>query len=43
MVKNTVVTGGFGLSAQTYNSLANVQKLITLRPFMVLVHVNNRR
>jgi hypothetical protein len=41
VVKNTVFPGGSSLSAQTYNSLADVQKFITLRPFIVLGHVNN--
>jgi hypothetical protein len=42
VVKNTVFPGGSSLSAQTYNSLADVQKFITLRPFIVLGHVNNQ-
>jgi hypothetical protein len=42
VVKNAVVLGGSSLSAQTYNSLADVQKLIILRPFIVSVRVNNR-
>jgi hypothetical protein len=42
VVKNAVVPGGSSLSAQSYSSLADVQKLITLRPFMVSVLVNNR-
>jgi hypothetical protein len=41
MVKNAVVPGGSSLSAQTYSSLADVQELITLRPFIVSVRVNN--
>jgi hypothetical protein len=43
VVKNAVVPGGSSLSAQTYSSLADVQKLITLRLFMVSVRVNNSR
>jgi hypothetical protein len=42
IVKDAVILGGSGLLAQTYNSLADVQKLITLRLFVVSVHVNNR-
>jgi hypothetical protein len=41
MVKNAVVPGGSSLSVQTYSSLADVQELITLRPFIVSVRVNN--
>jgi hypothetical protein len=40
MVKNAVFPGGSSLSAQTYNSLANIQKFITLRSFIVSGHVN---
>jgi hypothetical protein len=42
VVKDAVVPGGSSLLAQTYSSLTDVQKLITLRPFMVSVSVNNR-
>jgi hypothetical protein len=43
VVKNAVFPGCFSLSALTYSSSSDVQKFITLRPFIVLVHVNNRR
>jgi hypothetical protein len=43
VIKNAVFSSGSSLSAQTYNSLADVKKLITLRPFIVSVRVNNRR
>jgi hypothetical protein len=42
VVKNVVFPGGSSLSALTYNSLAEVQKFITLRPFVVSGSVNNR-
>jgi hypothetical protein len=42
VVKNAVVPGGSTLSAQTYNSSSDVQKFITLRPFVILGRVNNR-
>jgi hypothetical protein len=42
VVKNAVFSGGFSLSAQTYNSLADVKKFIALRPFVVSGRVNNR-
>jgi hypothetical protein len=42
VVKNAVFPGGSNLSAQTYSSLAAVQKFITLRPFVVSGRVNNR-
>jgi hypothetical protein len=42
VVKNAVSPGGSILSVQTYSSLADVQKLITLRPFIVSGRVNNR-
>jgi hypothetical protein len=42
VVKNAVVPDGSSLSAQTYNSLTDVQKLITLRPFIISVRINNR-
>jgi hypothetical protein len=41
--QNEVVPGGSSMSAQTYSSSSDVQKFITLRPFVVSVHVNNRR
>jgi hypothetical protein len=41
MVKNAVFPGCSSLSALTYNSLADVQKFITLRPLAVLGIVNN--
>jgi hypothetical protein len=42
VVKNAVSPGGSILSVQTYSSLADVQKLITLRLFIVSGRVNNR-
>jgi hypothetical protein len=42
VVKNAVVPGGSSLAAQTYNSLADVQKFITLRLFVVSDRVNSR-
>jgi hypothetical protein len=42
VVQNAVSPGGSILSVQTYSSLADVQKLITLRPFIVSGRVNNR-
>jgi hypothetical protein len=42
MVKNAVFPGGSSLSARTYSSLTDVQKFITLRPFILLGSVNNR-
>jgi hypothetical protein len=42
VVKNAVSPGGSILSVQTYSSLSDVQKLITLRPFIVSGRVNNR-
>jgi hypothetical protein len=42
VVKNTIVPGGSSLAAQTYSSLADVQKFITLRLFVVSGRVNNR-
>jgi hypothetical protein len=42
VVKNVVFTGCFSLSALTYNSLAEVQKFITLRPLAVSGSVNSR-
>jgi hypothetical protein len=41
VVKKTVFPGGSSLSAQTYSSSTDVQKFITLRPFMIQGHVNN--
>jgi hypothetical protein len=40
VVKNAVFPGCTILSALTYNSLADVQKFITLRPFIVYESVN---
>jgi hypothetical protein len=42
MAKNAVFLDGFSLSALTYNSLADVQKLRTPKPFIVSGRVNNR-
>jgi hypothetical protein len=42
VVKNAVFLGCYSLSSLTYNSLADVQKFITLRPFVVSGSVNNR-
>jgi hypothetical protein len=42
VVKNTVFLAGSSLSAQTYSSLADVQKFITLGSFIVSGRVNNR-
>jgi hypothetical protein len=42
VVKNAVSPGGSILSVQTYSSLADVQKLITLRLFILSGRVNNR-
>jgi hypothetical protein len=41
-VKNAVVPGGSSLSAQAYSSLADVQKLITRRTFILSLRVNIR-
>jgi hypothetical protein len=41
MVEHAVFPGCSSLTALTYSGLADVQKLITLRPFIVLVCVNN--
>jgi hypothetical protein len=41
VVKNTVFPGGSSLLAQTYNSLADVQKFITLKPFNISLRANN--
>jgi hypothetical protein len=41
VVKNAVIKGGSSLSAQTNSSSSDVQKFITLRPFVVLGRVNN--
>jgi hypothetical protein len=35
VVKKTVFPGGSSLLAQTYSSSTDVQKFITLRPFMI--------
>jgi hypothetical protein len=40
MVDNAVFPGCSSLSALTYNTLTDVQKFITLRPFIILVSVN---
>jgi hypothetical protein len=40
--KNAIFPGGSSLSAQTYSSSSDVQKFITLRPFIVSGRVNNR-
>jgi hypothetical protein len=42
VVKKAVFSDGSSLSAQTYSSLADVQKFINLRPFIVSRHANNR-
>jgi hypothetical protein len=42
VVKNTVFLGCSSLSALTYSSLADVQKFITLIPFVVSGSINNR-
>jgi hypothetical protein len=42
MVKNAVFPVCSSLSALTYSSLAEVQKFITPRPFVVSGCVNNR-
>jgi hypothetical protein len=42
VVKNAVFPGGSSLSTQTYSSLADVQKFITLKPFIVSRRPNNR-
>jgi hypothetical protein len=42
VVKNTVFLGGSRLSAQTYSSFVDVQKVITLKPFVISGWVNNR-
>jgi hypothetical protein len=42
MVKNAVFPCYSSLSALTYNSLADVEKSITLGPFVVSGSVNNR-
>jgi hypothetical protein len=41
MVKNAIFSGCSSLSALNYSSLADVQKFITLRPFVVSGSVNN--
>jgi hypothetical protein len=41
VVKNTVFPGFSTLTALTYNSLADVQKFITLRPFIGSGSLNN--
>jgi hypothetical protein len=42
VVKNAVFLGCSSLSALTYSILDDVQKFITLRPFVVSGSVNNR-
>jgi hypothetical protein len=42
MVKNADFSGCSSLSALTYNSLTDVQKFITYRPFIILGSVNTR-
>jgi hypothetical protein len=42
MVKNAVFPGCSSLSALTYSSLDEIQKLITLRTFVVSLGINNR-
>jgi hypothetical protein len=42
VVKNTVFLGCSSLSALTHSSLAEIQKFITLRPFVASGGVNNR-
>jgi hypothetical protein len=42
VVKNAVFPGCSSLSALTYSSLAEVQKFITLGPFVISGSVNNR-
>jgi hypothetical protein len=42
VVGNAVLPGYSSLSALTYSSLAEVQKFITLRPFVLSEIVNNR-
>jgi hypothetical protein len=41
VVKNIVFPGGSSLSAQTYNSLADIQKYITPKPLTVSGHASN--
>jgi hypothetical protein len=41
--KSAVFPGGSSLSAQTYSSLTNVQKSITLKPFVLSRRANNRQ
>jgi hypothetical protein len=41
VVKNTVFPGGSSLSAQTYSSLADVQKCITPKLLTVSGHASN--
>jgi hypothetical protein len=42
MVEHAVLPWCSRLTALTYNSLADVQKFITHRPFIVLGSLNNR-
>jgi hypothetical protein len=39
--QNALFPGGSSLSAQTYSSLADVKKFITLKPFILSRHANN--
>jgi hypothetical protein len=41
VVKNAVFLGGSSLSAQTYRSLADVQKFITPKLFIISRSLNN--
>jgi hypothetical protein len=43
VVENAVFQGCSSLSALTYNSLADVQKFVTLRTFIISGSVNTRR
>jgi hypothetical protein len=42
LVQNAIFPGCSSLTALTYSNLADVQKFITLRPFIVSMSVNNR-
>jgi hypothetical protein len=42
VAKNAVFPGGSSLSAQTYSSMTDVKKFITLKPFILSERVNNR-
>jgi hypothetical protein len=41
VVENAILTGCSSLTALTYNSLADVQRFIALRPFIGLGSLNN--